>query len=323
MIANLRETTRANEEQDWLKTNLARITGLVQGRRDLSDVTDVIMRELTPSVAAQHGAFFLAEGVQAEARAAAGGDVRLQRRGPTCPRLPLRRGAGRPGREGAPADPHPRGAGRLHPGRLRPRWRDARSASWCCRCRSRTGCSASSSWRRDAVHRGAPRVPRPADGADRRLAQRDPGQLPDRGAAGRVAAAGHRAAGEAGRAAVAAGGARGAGRAALAVEPLQVRVPGQHEPRAADAAEQPADPGPAAHREQRRQPQRQAGGVRPHHPQLGHRPAAAHQRHPRPVQGRGREDGRARRRGVADPHRRLRRGDLPAAHHGPGARRSS
>ena len=67
MIANLRETTRANEDQDWLKTNLARITGLVQGRRDLSDVTDVIMRELTPSVAAQHGAFFLAEGPHAEA----------------------------------------------------------------------------------------------------------------------------------------------------------------------------------------------------------------------------------------------------------------
>src|SRR4029079_17872703 len=62
MIANLRETTQANEEQDWLKTNLARITGLVQGRRDLMDVTDVVMRELTPSVTAQHGAFFLAEG---------------------------------------------------------------------------------------------------------------------------------------------------------------------------------------------------------------------------------------------------------------------
>ena len=58
-----------------------------------------------------------------------------------------------------------------------------------------------------------------------------------------------RAAGEAGRAAVAAGGAGGAGRAALAVQPLQVRVPGQHEPRAAHPAEQPADPGPAAHRE--------------------------------------------------------------------------
>src|SRR5215218_5268761 len=62
MIANLRETTQANEEQDWLKTNLARITGLVQGRRDLMDVTDVVMRELTPSVTAQHGAFFLSEG---------------------------------------------------------------------------------------------------------------------------------------------------------------------------------------------------------------------------------------------------------------------
>ncbi|MDQ1604945.1 MAG: hypothetical protein QOE01_2790, partial [Actinomycetota bacterium] len=62
MIANLRETTQANQEQDWLKTNLARITGLVQGRRDLLEVTDVIMRELTPSVSAQHGAFFLSEG---------------------------------------------------------------------------------------------------------------------------------------------------------------------------------------------------------------------------------------------------------------------
>ncbi|MGH8893464.1 MAG: response regulator, partial [Actinomycetes bacterium] len=62
MIGNLRETTEANQEQDWLKSNLARITGLVQGRRDLLEVTDVIMRELTPSVSAQHGAFFLAEG---------------------------------------------------------------------------------------------------------------------------------------------------------------------------------------------------------------------------------------------------------------------
>ncbi|MGH8968423.1 MAG: HAMP domain-containing protein [Actinomycetes bacterium] len=62
MIANLRETTLANEEQDWLKSNLARITGLVQGRRDLLEVTDLIMRELTPSVSAQHGAFFLSEG---------------------------------------------------------------------------------------------------------------------------------------------------------------------------------------------------------------------------------------------------------------------
>ncbi|GAA1172545.1 HAMP domain-containing protein/signal transduction histidine kinase/ActR/RegA family two-component response regulator [Kitasatospora gansuensis] len=61
MIANLRETTRTNQEQDWLKTNLARISGLLQGRRDLEAVAALIMTELTPVVSAQHGAFFLAQ----------------------------------------------------------------------------------------------------------------------------------------------------------------------------------------------------------------------------------------------------------------------
>ncbi|MFE7131755.1 HAMP domain-containing protein, partial [Streptomyces sp. NPDC057638] len=60
MITNLRDTTLANEEQDWLKGNLARISGLMQGRRDLVDVASLIMSELTPVVSAQHGAFFLA-----------------------------------------------------------------------------------------------------------------------------------------------------------------------------------------------------------------------------------------------------------------------
>ncbi|MFJ7902637.1 HAMP domain-containing protein [Streptomyces sp. NPDC096198] len=60
MIANLRDTTIANKEQDWLKGNLARISALMQGRRDLADVASLIMSELTPVVSAQHGAFFLA-----------------------------------------------------------------------------------------------------------------------------------------------------------------------------------------------------------------------------------------------------------------------
>ncbi|WP_238783629.1 HAMP domain-containing protein [Streptomyces monomycini] len=60
MISTLRETTLANEEQDWLKGNLARISGLMQGRRDLKDVATLIMSELSPAVSAQHGAFFLA-----------------------------------------------------------------------------------------------------------------------------------------------------------------------------------------------------------------------------------------------------------------------
>ncbi|MFR9755152.1 HAMP domain-containing protein [Streptomyces sp. TR06-5] len=60
MITNLRETTLANTDQDWLKGNLARISALMQGRRDLKDVAGLIMTELTPVVSAQHGAFFVA-----------------------------------------------------------------------------------------------------------------------------------------------------------------------------------------------------------------------------------------------------------------------
>jgi signal transduction histidine kinase/HAMP domain-containing protein/response regulator RpfG family c-di-GMP phosphodiesterase len=61
MVRSLRETTRANQEQDWLKTNLALISGLMQGRRDLAVVAELIMDELTPLVEAQYGGFYLAE----------------------------------------------------------------------------------------------------------------------------------------------------------------------------------------------------------------------------------------------------------------------
>jgi signal transduction histidine kinase/HAMP domain-containing protein/ActR/RegA family two-component response regulator len=61
MITNLRDTTQSNKEQDWLKTNLARFFGLMQGQRNLQSLTDQIMSELTPVVGAQHGAFYLAE----------------------------------------------------------------------------------------------------------------------------------------------------------------------------------------------------------------------------------------------------------------------
>nr|WP_236057994.1 HAMP domain-containing protein [Streptomyces sabulosicollis] len=56
MVANLRETTRA---KDWLESNLARIASLMQGHRDLVEVADLILSELTPLVNAQFGAFFL------------------------------------------------------------------------------------------------------------------------------------------------------------------------------------------------------------------------------------------------------------------------
>ena len=61
MIANLKETTQKNMEEDWLKTNLARFSGMLQGQRGLSDVAQLIMSELTPLVDAQYGTFFMSE----------------------------------------------------------------------------------------------------------------------------------------------------------------------------------------------------------------------------------------------------------------------
>ncbi|MBM7114599.1 HAMP domain-containing protein [Archangium primigenium] len=62
MIANLRDTTQKNTEQDWLKTNLARFTRMLQGQRELETVSRLILRELAPLVQAQHGVFFLMDG---------------------------------------------------------------------------------------------------------------------------------------------------------------------------------------------------------------------------------------------------------------------
>ncbi|HET6231761.1 MAG TPA: HAMP domain-containing protein [Longimicrobiaceae bacterium] len=59
MIANLRETTETNKQQDWLKTNLAKFSRMMQGQKDLESVSRLIMSELTPLVSAHHGAFFI------------------------------------------------------------------------------------------------------------------------------------------------------------------------------------------------------------------------------------------------------------------------
>src|ERR1700728_2639377 len=59
MVEALRHSTQANQQQDWLKSNLARLSGLMQGHRDLAAVADVIMDELAPLAGAQHGTVFL------------------------------------------------------------------------------------------------------------------------------------------------------------------------------------------------------------------------------------------------------------------------
>lgn len=62
MIANLRDTTRTNKEQDWLKTNLAKFSGMMQGQRSVESLAQLIMLELTPVVSAHLGTFFVVGG---------------------------------------------------------------------------------------------------------------------------------------------------------------------------------------------------------------------------------------------------------------------
>src|SRR3712207_1921961 len=58
MIDNLRATTDRNQEQDWLKTNLAKFTRMLQGQRDLVTVGQMLLSELAPLVNAQQGAVY-------------------------------------------------------------------------------------------------------------------------------------------------------------------------------------------------------------------------------------------------------------------------
>ena len=319
MIANLRETTQRNAEQDWLKTNLASISGMLQGQRDLAAVTQLIMSEVTPMVNAQHGAFFLAEpgadeGDPELVLAAAYGYT--PRRSELPSRFALGEGlVGQAALERktiALTDVPPgyikvgSGLGDAAAGR-RPRHAGAVRGPGARRDRARLD---------PPVLRGPPRLPRPDHRDDRRRAQHDPRQHAHRGAADAVAGPDpgaaeavrgaardqRRAPGEGAPALRAeprhrdqergdrarAPRPRGEGRAARAVLEVQVGVPGQHVARAAHAAELDADPQPAAGRERGRLADRAQVEFAQHDPLGRQRPAVADQRHPRPVQGRGR-----------------------------------
>ena len=88
MINNLRGTTERNTEQDWLKTNLARFTGMLQGQRDLSTVGRKLLSELAPLVNAQQGVIYQMETEESagmvllSAFAGDGQDGHLRRIGP-------------------------------------------------------------------------------------------------------------------------------------------------------------------------------------------------------------------------------------------------
>ncbi len=62
MIRNLRDTTQKNTEQDWLKTNLAKFSRMLQGQRDLTNVGRMVLSELCPVVSAQFAEFYVFDG---------------------------------------------------------------------------------------------------------------------------------------------------------------------------------------------------------------------------------------------------------------------
>ena len=78
MIRNLRDTTQKNTEQDWLKTNLAKFSRMLQGQKDLNTVGRLILSELAPVVGAQHAEFYVLDRARERPRPHAARELRLE-----------------------------------------------------------------------------------------------------------------------------------------------------------------------------------------------------------------------------------------------------
>ncbi len=191
MISNLRGTTDQNAQQDWLNSNLARFSGLLQGQRDMKTVARLLMSEVTPARRRPPWRLLRRRGSRprrgAELRAAR--DLRLQGAEVDLEPLQARRVDRRAGGARAEVDRDHAGARGLHQDRLRARrggsgqhHRDPGALRGERPRGARGGLL-------HALHRGAADVPRPALGVDRRRPEHDPGEFEDRGAARAVAIA--------------------------------------------------------------------------------------------------------------------------------------
>ncbi len=314
MIATLKETTEKNTEQDWLKTNLANFSNMMQGQRNMVSVAQAIISKLTPLVDAQHGAFFLVDAPERKeqvlnliasygfgGRKTLAASYRLKESliGQCAfekKRILL---------AGVPEDFIYIATGM---GEARPRCVvvlpvlfegetkavielasfhefSPNHLAFLDQLMENVGVilnMISSSMRTEELLQELKR-------SNAEL-EAQAAELERQGAPARAEELGGRAREPE---------PRGEGGAAAAHLQVQVRVPRQHVARAADAAEQPAHPLEAARRQPGREPDRGAGQVREHRLHLGQRAADAHQRDPRPLEGRGGQDADRAARGAA------------------------
>ena len=282
MIRNLKDTTLKNSEQDWLKTNLAKFSRMLQGQKDLLTVGRLILSELAPVVSAQHAVFYILDSSKEPSQLVAAGELRVQgpeRRWAASSSSARDWSASAPGEAEDPALERP---ARLHPDLVGTGRRGAAEYHRPAGDLRGPGQGRARAGLIREVQPDPPGVPRPIDREHRHRAQHDRGQHADRGPAQAVAVAGPGAAEPPGRAAADQRGAPGEGAAARPPEPggraeepggragpagaggegeaagahleVQVGVPRQHVARAAHAAQQPADPFGPALEESGRQP---------------------------------------------------------------------
>ena len=182
MIRNLRETTRQNTEQDWLKTNLERFTRMLQGQRDLATVSSMILSELAPLVSAQHGVFYTLASLEDGGEPVLHVPGRLRLQGAQAPRQPLppRRGPRRPVRAGEAAHPPQRGPQRLRDDQLRPRGVDAAEHHRAADPLRGLGPRGAGAGLLQPLQPHPPGLPRPAHREHRAGAQHDRGEHPHR-----------------------------------------------------------------------------------------------------------------------------------------------
>ena len=120
MIRSLKDTTDKNTEQDWLKTNLARFTRLLQGQREMLTVCKLILSELAPLVKAQHGVFYGMEGGKGRRPSWSPSELCLQGAQESAAAIPFGRRPGRGVRSAEAAHPAHQRAERLCADQLRP-----------------------------------------------------------------------------------------------------------------------------------------------------------------------------------------------------------